>query len=113
MARDTDGRPALDRPADPVADLVGWLARRDTIRRFDPDAELLADCFAAMDERYADDPGRTWDGTLERYWGPDGFMNEREAVLARALRRQGFFAHAGVDEPRTDGTAPDPVGRWG
>lgn len=81
----------------------------------DPDDELLEACFTAMDERYADSTGRTWDGTLVRYWGPDGFMNERESVLRRALRQQGFLAYGGVNEPQTmsDSDTPDPGDRWG
>lgn len=79
----------------------------------DPDEDLLEACFAAMDERYADQPGRDWAGTLVRYWGPDGFMNEREPVLQRALRQQGFFAYDGVEEAKTADSAQDPGNRWG
>jgi hypothetical protein len=78
----------------------------------DPDENLIAACFAAMDERYADQPGRSWDGTLANYWSSDGFMNDRETVLRRTLRQQGFFVDEGVQESKADGTAPDPNDRW-
>jgi nitroreductase len=78
----------------------------------DPDDNLLRACFDEMDERYADENERTWDGTLANYWSPDGFMNDREAVLKRTLHQQGFFAFEGVDAPRGDGTAPDPDEHW-
>lgn len=69
----------------------------------DPSAELLEACYDAMNEMYGDsvygDAGRQWEETLERYWGPDGFMNRREETLLAALRQQGFFAERGIDEP--------------
>lgn len=69
----------------------------------DPAPNLLEACHDAMDEMYGDsvygDASREWHGTLERYWGPDGFMNRREETLLAALRQQGFFAARGIDEP--------------
>jgi len=69
----------------------------------DPPPELLEASHDAMDEMYGDsvygDSDREWHGTLERYWGPDGFMNRREETLFAALRQQGFFAARGIDEP--------------
>lgn len=75
----------------------------------DPSEELLDACHAVMDEMYGDsvygDSNREWAETLERYWGPEGFMNRREDTLLTALRQQGFFAERGVQEPadNTDG----------
>ncbi len=69
----------------------------------DPSEELLEACHDAMDEMYGDsvygDSTREWHETLERYWGPEGFMNRREGTLLAALRQQGFFAARGVHEP--------------
>lgn len=69
----------------------------------DPSEELLDECYDAMNEMYGDsvygDSTRKWEGTLERYWGPEGFMNRRERTLLSALRQQGFFAACGVHEP--------------
>lgn len=63
----------------------------------DPDSATLDACYEAMNAMYGDsvygDGGRTWDETLERYWGPEGFMNAREATLARTLAQQGFFSY--------------------
>ena len=76
----------------------------------DPSEDLLDACHDAMNEMYDDsvygDSTREWHGTLERYWGPKGFMNRREETLLAALRQQGFFAARGVHEPAdgTDGT---------
>ncbi|MFC5972975.1 nitroreductase family protein [Halomarina salina] len=68
----------------------------------DPSTELLDACYESMNEMYGDsvygDATREWQETLERYWGPDGFMNRREETLLTALRQQGFFADRGVDE---------------
>lgn len=68
----------------------------------DPSEELLDECYDAMDEMYGDsvygDSGREWQETLERYWGPEGFMNRREETLLAAMRQQGFFASRGVHE---------------
>ena len=72
----------------------------------DPSEDLLGQCYDAMNEMYGDsvygDSSREWQETLERYWGPDGFMNRREETLLAALRQQGFFAARGVDEPAGD-----------
>lgn len=72
----------------------------------DPSDELLEACYGSMDEMYGEsvygDSSRRWEETLERYWGPDGFMNRREETLLAALRQQGFFASRGVNE-RSDG----------
>lgn len=69
----------------------------------DPSEDLLDECYDAMEEMYGDsvygDSTREWQGTLERYWGPKGFMNRREQTLLSALRQQGFFAARGVHEP--------------
>lgn len=69
----------------------------------DPSPELLEASHDVMNEMYGNsvygDAGREWHGTLERYWGPDGFMNRREETLLIALRRQGFFAARGINEP--------------
>jgi len=78
----------------------------------DPSEDLLEQCYTAMNEMYGDsvygDASREWDGTLERYWGPDGFMNRREQTILTALRRQGFFAVEGIHEsPDTNG--PDSI----
>lgn len=68
----------------------------------DPSDALLEKCYEAMDEMYGDsvygDSNRGWEETLERYWGPDGFMNRYEETLLAALRQQGFFAARGVHE---------------
>ena len=76
----------------------------------DPDEDLLEACHDAMDAMYGDsvygDSTREWHGTLERYWGPEGFMNRREGTLLAALRQQGFFAARGLDEP-ADGERAD------
>lgn len=68
----------------------------------DPSDELLEACYDSMNEMYGDsvygDSSRRWQETLERYWGPDGFMNRREETLLHALRQQGFFAALGVEE---------------
>lgn len=72
----------------------------------DPSVDMLEACHDAMDEMYRDsvygDSTREWHGTLERYWGPEGFMNRREETLLSALRQQGFFAARGVHEPAGD-----------
>ena len=69
----------------------------------DPSDDLLEECYDAMNEMYGSsvygDSTREWQGTLERYWGPEGFMNRREGTLLTALRQQGFFAARGVHEP--------------
>lgn len=75
----------------------------------DPSEDLLDECYDAMNEMYGDsvygDTTHEWQGTLERYWGPKGFMNRRERTLLSALRQQGFFAARGVHEPADgDGT---------
>lgn len=68
--------------------------------------ELLEECYDAMDEMYGDsvygDSNREWQETLERYWGPNGFMNRREETLLAALRQQGFFAPRGIYELADD-----------
>lgn len=73
----------------------------------DPSAELLEECYESMDEMCGDSvyggSNRTWDGTLERYWGPDGFMNSREDILLDAMRQQGFFEGT-ADSELTDKT---------
>lgn len=81
----------------------------------EPEEDLLGGCHDAMDEMYGDsvygDSTREWSGTLERYWGPEGFMNRREGTLLAALRQQGFFTSRGIDEPvddRYDDLADDP-----
>lgn len=72
----------------------------------DPSKELLEECYDAMNQMYGDsvygDSTREWQGTLERYWGPEGFMNRREETLLSALRQQGFFAARGVQEEVED-----------
>lgn len=78
----------------------------------DPSEDLLKQCYVAMNEMYGDsvygDSSREWDGTLERYWGPDGFMNRREQTILTALRQQGFFGERGIHEP-PDSNGPDSV----
>jgi hypothetical protein len=75
----------------------------------DPSPALLESCYRSMNEMYGEsvygDSTREWQETLERYWGPDGFMNRREETLLDALRQQGFFAARGIDEPIGEGTA--------
>jgi nitroreductase len=78
----------------------------------DPSEGILEECYDVMNEMYGDsvygDATREWQGTLERYWGPDGFMNRREGTLLSALRQQGFFAVRGVHEPADgDGRGED------
>jgi nitroreductase len=69
----------------------------------DPLPELLEACHDTMDQMYGNsvygDADREWHGTLDRYWGPNGFMNRREETLLAALRQQGFFTHRGIEEP--------------
>ncbi|MFB6211729.1 MAG: nitroreductase family protein [Halobacteriales archaeon] len=74
----------------------------------DPSPALLEACYETMNERYADSD-RVWEGTLANYWtpAPEGSMNDREDTLLEALRRQGFFAYRGVDEPVQPPTARD------
>lgn len=71
----------------------------------DPSPELLDACYERMDRMYDDsvygDDGGGWDGTLERYWGPEGFMSDLEPVLRRTLRQQGFLGDA--DAPAGEG----------
>ncbi|WP_367995984.1 nitroreductase family protein [Haloferax volcanii] len=81
----------------------------------DPTEAQLDACYDAMNEMYGDsvygDDRREWQETLERYWGPNGFMNRREGELLAALRQQGFFAARGIDEPAdadSDSDSPDP-----
>jgi len=84
----------------------------------DPTEARLDACYDAMNEMYGDsvygDDRREWQETLERYWGPSGFMNRREGELLDALRQQGFFEARGIDEPAdsdaldADSDAPDP-----
>jgi len=77
----------------------------------DASENLLDECYGAMNEMYDDsvygDSTREWQGTLERYWGPEGFMNRRERTLLTALRQQGFFAARGVHEPTDADTDKD------
>lgn len=72
----------------------------------DPSEDLLSECFAAMDEMYGDsvygDSTMGWQETLERYWGPEGFMNRRERTLLATLRQQGFFAARGICEQQSE-----------
>ena len=79
----------------------------------DLDEEVLEACHDAMDAMYGDsiygDSAREWHGTLERYWGPEGFMNRREGTLLAALRQQGFFSARGIHEP-ADGTPSERSG---
>jgi len=80
--------------------------------------DQLDACYDAMNEMYGDsvygDDRREWQETLERYWGPNGFMNRREGELLDALRQQGFFEARGIDEPAdadaldAESDAPDP-----
>jgi hypothetical protein len=74
----------------------------------DPSPDLLEECYDAMNEMYGDsvygDSGRQWQETLERYWGPAGFMNRREETLLTALCQQGFFESRGVNEPADKGS---------
>jgi len=64
--------------------------------------DILEQCYDAMNGMYGEsvygDSSREWDETLERYWGPDGFMNRREETVLTALRQQGFFTARGVHE---------------
>lgn len=66
----------------------------------DPSPELLEACYEEMNELY---PGtdRVWEGALAHYWSPSpkGSMNNRETELLKTLRKQGFFAYRGVEEP--------------
>lgn len=74
----------------------------------DPAPELLDRCYDRMNALYGGsvygDRTRTWDETLARYWGPDGFMNEREETLVGTLSQQGFF-RAG----KSDGTLAEYI----
>lgn len=82
----------------------------------DPTHDRLERCFERMNEMYGDsvygDETREWQETLERYWGPRGFMNRREDVLLAALRQQGFFANRGLSEPQDDPSERSNSPRW-
>jgi len=74
----------------------------------DPSTELLEECYRSMNAMYGEsvygDSTREWQETLERYWGPEGFMNRRERTLLDALRQQGFFAARGINERADENT---------
>jgi nitroreductase len=96
------GVPRHDEPAENAPRVPLEAVLHDAEYR-DPSEDLLDECYDAMNEMYGDsvygDATREWQGTLERYWGPEGFMNRRERTLLSALRQQGFFAARGVHEP--------------
>lgn len=75
-----------------------------------PSPALLDRCYERMNTLYGDsvygDRTRTWDETLSRYWGPEGFMNEHEETLCRTLSQQGF-ARDGDCVALTDKTADE------
>lgn len=73
--------PALNLDPNSVPDLVGWLARRDTVRQFDPGAEIPDE-----DVRELVDAGRKapTSGTLQMYsflWVRDAGVKERIHAL--------------------------------
>lgn len=73
--------PALNLDPNSVPDLVGWLARRDTVRQFDPGAEIPDE-----DVRELVDAGRKapTSGTLQMYsflWIRDAGVKERIHAL--------------------------------
>lgn len=76
----------------------------------EPSPELLERCYRAIDPMY-EGTDRTWDGKLFNYWGPDGFMNDREDELVSALAQQGFFEFRDPSsweyEPRGGGSDGD------
>lgn len=92
-----DGAPRENCPRIPLDAIL----HEDTYET--PNDEILDACYDRMDPMYEDsvygDPTTTWDRTLVRYWGPEGFMSRREAELAATLDRQGFgqMASGGAD----------------
>ena len=95
------GRPLSDGPTENAPRLpLDVVVHVDEYQ--DPTDHQLERCFERMNEMYGDsvygDESREWQETLERYWGPRGFMNEREDVLLAALRQQGFFADRNLSE---------------
>ncbi len=67
-------------------------------------------CYERMDAMYGDSvyggDSTTWDETLFRYWGPEGFMNRREDELRETLHEQGFGTlQNGVAEDKQETTA--------
>lgn len=72
----------------------------------EPSPEQLERCYDAIDPMY-DGTDRTWDGKLFNYWGPDGFMNDREPELVAALAQQGFFEFRDPAEYTGEYQAPD------
>lgn len=99
------GVPAADAPRENAPRLpLETILHEDTY--IDPDAGLCEASYERMNSLYGDsvygDDRRTWDETLARYWGPDGFVNSLEDTLRNAMAQQGFFDYRG---PRsTDST---------
>jgi FMN reductase (NADPH) len=73
----------------------------------DPSPALLDACHTAMDAMYSNsvygDEQTQWVDTLQRYWGPEGFMNNRESMIRRTLVQQGFLTYRDFDGQAMDG----------
>lgn len=87
------GVPAEDAPQENCPRVpLSAVVHEETYSDLSP-SELDA-CYERMDAMYGDSvyggESTTWDETLVRYWGPEGFMSRREDELRETLHEQGF-----------------------